>query len=57
MAGPFITIFSNLLDLDTAERALERFLFLEGEWYVMETLQRLFLHYEELMVDMDAWEL
>ena len=57
MAGAFITIFCNLLDLDNAERAIERFLFFDGQWFVMETLQRLFLRYEEIMVDMDAWEL
>ena len=41
LASPFITLFANLLDIDDAEKALERFILI-GEAYVLDTLKHLF---------------
>ena len=56
LASPFITIFANLLDIESAERALERFI-LMGEIYVIDTLKQLFKANEQRLVQMDAWDM
>ncbi|CDW82794.1 gtpase-activating protein [Stylonychia lemnae] len=56
LAAPFITIFANLIEIEDAERALERFMLL-GENYVIDTLKNMFTVHKEILMEMDAWDL
>ena len=56
LASAFLTVFSNLLVINEAQKALERFI-LEGEVFVVETIKGLLKVYEEKMINMDSWEL
>jgi len=56
LASPFLTIFSNLLEIEDAEHCLERFILL-GEEFVIETLKNLFVIHYERLISMDSWDM
>ncbi len=56
LASPFFTLFSNLIDLQSANRVMERFLLL-GEPYILDVVCNLFQHFRKDMLAMDNWDL
>ena len=56
LASPFFTLFSNLIDLASATRVIERFMLL-GEAYIVDLVCNLFRQFRKDMLLMDNWDL
>lgn len=56
LASPFFTLFSNLIDLVSSNRVLERFLLL-GEIYIIDVVCNLFHQFRKDMLSLDNWDL
>jgi len=50
IASGFITLFSNLIDIESATKVMERFMLI-GESYVIDTICWVFLQNEEEIIE------